>query len=60
MYIKAILNVPKESCRTCPYLTKKYVECGYQQGYDKCFCHIFRVQIYDYERCEMCKDSEVE
>ena len=59
MYIKAILNVPKESCRTCPYLTEMYIECGHCSGYNKCFCDVFRVEISGYKRCEMCKDCEV-
>lgn len=60
MNIKVILTVPKESCRTCLYLTKRYVDCGCCQGYYEHSCNIFLVEIHDYKRCKMCEDSEVE
>ena len=53
--IKAILNVPSDNCRHCPYLRSS--SDGHFTNYE---CGIFKVEIFDFKRTQMCKDVEVE
>ena len=52
--IKAVLNIPSDNCRHCPYLQSS--SNGRFTDYK---CGIFKVEIFDFKRTQMCKDVEV-